>query len=89
MRIFLFLTLFTIILSSSVTASELDLSEANVVNITYDDKAENLFEFHVTLLHDDDREDGYADSWQIETLTGELLGKRVLTHDLKFDKNKK
>jgi len=57
--------------------SQLDLREANVIDVTYD---VDTSQFGVTLLHDDDSEDGYADWWQVETLEGELLGRRELTH---------
>lgn len=56
---------------------QFDLREANVVDVTYDT---GTGQFGVTLLHDDDGEEGYADWWQVETLDGELLGRRVLTH---------
>ena len=34
----------------------------------------------MTLFHDDDGEDGYANWWQVETLDGERLGRRELVH---------
>lgn len=34
----------------------------------------------MTLHHDDDNESGYADWWQVETLDGVYLDRRVLTH---------
>ena len=80
MRKFFFLIIVFNIIISSAVASELDLREANVVGISYDDLGDDLYDFQITLIHDDDGEDGYADAWQIETLTGDLLGKRVLTH---------
>jgi hypothetical protein len=36
--------------------------------------------FDVTLFHDDDGEDGYANWWQVERLDGERLGRRDLLH---------
>jgi hypothetical protein len=38
------------------------------------------YRFDVTLYHDDDGEDGYANWWQVETLAGERLGRRELLH---------
>ncbi len=38
------------------------------------------YKFNVTLYHDDDGEDGYANWWQVETLEGERLGRRDLLH---------
>ncbi len=58
---------------------ELDLREANVVNVEFE-KQEGSYRFDVTLYHDDDGEEGYADWWQVETLDGEVLGRRNLTH---------
>jgi hypothetical protein len=55
---------------------ELDLREANVVDVEFDDSSR----FDVTLYHDDDGEDGYANWWQVETLDGERLGRRELLH---------
>jgi len=34
----------------------------------------------VTLYHDDEGEDGYANWWQVETLSGDRLGRRDLAH---------
>ncbi len=58
----------------------LDLREANIVDVEFEKQNENTYEFHVTLYHDDDGEEGYADWWQVETLDGEMLGRRDLTH---------
>lgn len=74
--IFLLLTL--IIMNSRVSA-ELDLREANVTAVEFQDRGDS-FNFDVTLYHDDDGEEGYADHWQVESLNGSLLGRRVLTH---------
>ncbi|MDS0258886.1 hypothetical protein NDI56_05710 [Haloarcula sp. S1CR25-12] len=61
-------------------ASELDLREANVTAVTVEDAGEREYRFDVTLYHDDDGEDGYANWWQVETLSGEPLGRRDLSH---------
>jgi len=58
----------------------LDLREANVVDVEFEKQNGNTYEFHVTLFHDDDGEEEYADWWQVETLDGEMLGRRDLTH---------
>ena len=57
--------------------SQLDLREANVIDVTYN---ADTSEFGVTLLHNDDGEEGYADWWQVDAFDGELLGRRELTH---------
>ena len=57
-----------------------DLREANVIAVKVTGQTEVSYNFDVTLYHDDNGEDGYADWWDVETLEGELLGRRVLTH---------
>jgi len=60
---------------------ELDLAEANVVDVATEPAGpEDAYEFAVTLHHDDDGEDGYANWWQVEDLDGNRLGQRELAH---------
>jgi hypothetical protein len=59
--------------------SELDLSEANVVGVEFQEDGQT-YTFDVTLHHDDDGEDGYANWWQVERLDGTQLGRRELLH---------
>jgi hypothetical protein len=65
--------------TGSNATTELDLREANVVGVDVE-RTNGAVEFAVTLHHDDDGEEGYANWWQVETLAGEQLGRRVLTH---------
>jgi hypothetical protein len=65
--------------SPTSSTPELDLREANVVDVQFEPR-DGAFRFSVTLLHDDDGEDGYADWWQVETSDGERLGRRELLH---------
>ncbi|MFB6250505.1 MAG: hypothetical protein ABEI27_02260 [Halobellus sp.] len=58
---------------------QLDLREANVVSVAFDADGER-YTFDVTLYHDDEGEDGYANWWQIERLDGTRLGRRELLH---------
>jgi len=58
---------------------ELDLREANVTGVSASGSAGTV-EFDVTLYHDDDGEDGYANWWQVERLDGTRLGRRDLLH---------
>jgi hypothetical protein len=58
---------------------ELDLQEANVVDVAFEEQDET-YTFDVTLHHDDDGEEGYANWWQIEDLDGTRLGRRDLSH---------
>jgi hypothetical protein len=57
----------------------LDLREANVVGVEFEGE-DGTYRFDVTLYHDDDGEDGYANWWQVESLTGDRLGRRTLLH---------
>jgi hypothetical protein len=59
---------------------DLDLREANVTAVQAADRGGGSLGFDVTLIHDDDGEDGYANWWQVETLQGEQLGRRELLH---------
>nr|WP_225316389.1 MULTISPECIES: hypothetical protein [Haloferax] len=58
---------------------DLDLREANVMAVTFEQSGDD-YRFSVTLLHDDDGEDGYANWWVVESLDGTELGKRELLH---------
>ena len=58
----------------------LDLREANVTAVAIEAEGDGAYRFDVTLYHDDDGEDGYANWWQVETLDGEQLGRRDLLH---------
>lgn len=61
--------------------AELDLREANVLEVQYEFLGDRRYRFDVTLLHDDDGEaPSYADKWQVWDTQGNLLGERVLTH---------
>jgi hypothetical protein len=58
----------------------LDLREANVTAVEVTSASDGSYRFSVTLYHDDDGEDGYANWWQVETRDGERLGRRELLH---------
>jgi hypothetical protein len=58
---------------------DLDLREANVVDVGID-RQDGRVRFEVSLFHDDDGEDEYANWWQVETLDGKRLGRRELLH---------
>ncbi|GCF12134.1 hypothetical protein Harman_00690 [Haloarcula mannanilytica] len=64
----------------TTTAPDLDLREANVVGVEITDESGGDYRFDVTLYHDDDGEEGYANWWQVETLGGDQLGRRDLLH---------
>jgi hypothetical protein len=66
--------------TQSATGAGLDLREANVTGVAVEQLDGRRFRFDVTLHHDDDGEDGYANWWQVETRDGERLGRRELLH---------
>jgi hypothetical protein len=66
--------------TTSGTETDLDLREANVVEVAFESTGKGSVRFDVTLIHDDDGEDGYANWWQVETLDGTNLGRRTLLH---------
>ncbi|WP_312618922.1 hypothetical protein [Haloarcula sp. 1CSR25-25] len=59
---------------------DLDLREANVTDVVVTNSGDQEYRFDVTLYHDDDGEDGYADWWEVETPNGDRLGRRDLLH---------
>lgn len=65
---------------TDVEGSDLDVREANVMAVEFDSVATSTYRFDVTLFHDDEGEDGYADWWQVEDLDGDSLGRRELRH---------
>jgi hypothetical protein len=66
--------------SPTTTTTDFDLREANVVGVELTAEDGEDYRFDVTLYHDDDGEDGYANWWQVETLGGDRLGRRDLMH---------
>ena len=70
----------TVSQTEAASETELDLREANVVGVELTDEGGGDYRFDVTLYHDDDGEDGYANWWQVETLAGDRLGRRDLRH---------
>lgn len=60
---------------------DLDMREANVLAVEFEQLEDGRYRFDVTLIHDDDGEaPEYADGWQVESEDGALLGQRSLTH---------
>jgi len=70
----------TTVQTGTATEAELDLREANVVGVEIAGEGSGDYRFDVTLYHDDDGEDGYANWWQVETPDGDRLGRRDLLH---------
>jgi len=65
--------------TDSAGTDDLDLREANVVDVSFEEQ-NGTYTFDVTLHHDDDGEEGYANWWQVERLDGTRLGRRELLH---------
>jgi hypothetical protein len=65
---------------TTAASDDLDLREANVVGVAVEAQGGGDYRFDVTLIHDDDGEEGYANWWQVETLDGRRLGRRDLLH---------
>ncbi len=61
-------------------SGDLDLREANVTAVAVESEGDGEYRFSVTLYHDDDGEDGYADRWVVERRDGTEIGRRELTH---------
>lgn len=67
--------------SARENREEINPAEANVMEVDFSQAgAATEYRFDVTLYHDDDGEDGYADWWQVEDLDGNILGRRDLHH---------
>ncbi|SER42026.1 hypothetical protein [Natrinema salaciae] len=65
--------------SDAEPETDLDLREANVVEVAFEGDSD-AYTFDVTLHHDDEGEDGFANWWQVERLDGTRLGRRELRH---------
>ncbi|MFT5706884.1 MAG: hypothetical protein ACI9ES_001173 [Oceanospirillaceae bacterium] len=55
-------------------------SETFIKGVKVTKNSANNYSFSVTLKHADKSWDHYANVWQVETLDGQVLGKRVLQH---------
>jgi hypothetical protein len=64
---------------ASADGDGLDRREANVIAVSFEGE-NGTYTVDVTLHHDDNGEDGYANWWQIERLDGTRLGRRKLLH---------
>jgi len=62
--------------ATSTDTADLDLREANVTGVGVEER-EDGYPFSVTLFHDDEGEDGYANWWVAESLDGTELGQRL------------
>lgn len=54
--------------------------EADITNVVVTQSDNGQFQFAVSVLHDDEGWDHYADAFEIVSLDGEILATRVLLH---------
>lgn len=71
---------FLLIIISLFCTSLAKAGEADVLNVVAKQTAPGIFSFNVTVKHDDDGWDHYADKWDILDPDGNILGTRVLHH---------
>ena len=71
---------FSIAISAALLTEQSFASETFIENVVATANGQGSYRFDVTLAHADKSWDHYADVWQIETLQGEVLAKRVLLH---------
>ena len=51
-----------------------------MIGVTVKEKGENQFYFSVSVYHDDEGWDHYADKWDVVAPDGTVLGTRILHH---------
>ena len=61
--------------SSAAWAGKADVMDVEVVK-----SAADMYRFSVTVAHNDEGWDHYADKWDVQDLQGNVLGTRVLMH---------
>ena len=54
--------------------------EADVVDVVVTQESGGTWRFDVTVLHDDEGWEHYADAWDVSTTDGTVLGTRTLHH---------
>jgi len=69
-----------LIISCCTVTTYTNASEVVIENVKTDKKANGTYSFSVTLSHADKSWDHYANLWQVETVQGEVLARRVLHH---------
>ena len=63
-----------------VTASLVWADDPRVIDADIRKTSEGTFTISATLKHADEGWDHYANGWQVETTSGEVLSKRILHH---------
>jgi hypothetical protein len=65
---------------TTLTSGNPDLNFAQVVFVRVVQSGGGAWRFDVTVRHNDEGWDHYADTWQVVDLGGNLLGERILLH---------
>jgi hypothetical protein len=55
-------------------------NQAQIANAVASQSSDGSYRFDVTVRHDDEGWQHYADSWQVLTVDGRVLGERILLH---------
>ena len=63
-----------------ITAVSAHAGEADVIDVKVEKLAGSKYRFHVTVDHEDDGWDHYANAWQVVSPDGNVLGTRKLKH---------
>ena len=75
MRIYMLILIVAVFMAGAVYAGE-----ADVVDVSVKQTAENVFSFSVTVRHQDEGWDHYANKWDVVAPDGKVLGTRILHH---------
>jgi len=67
-------------ISLLLIAGAVQASETIVKNVEVNKVSTDTYRFSVTLAHPDKSWDHYANIWQVETVSGEIIAKRILLH---------
>ena len=72
--------LFSVAIISLLTIHIVWAGPADVLKVDVEKTGENSFHFDVTVLHDDDGWDHYANKWDVVAPDGTILATRILHH---------
>ena len=75
MRIYMLILIVAVFMAGAVYAGE-----ADVVDVSVKQTSENVFSFSVTVRHQDEGWDHYANKWDVVAPDGKVLGTRTLYH---------
>jgi len=69
-----------IIILLLLTLSTVSAGQADVLKVEVEQTGENTFHFDVTVLHNDEGWDHYANKWDVVAPDGTVLATRILHH---------